>query len=179
MQFQKMSLLFLAVLAVFSCLQEGKAKTRVALVIGNSKYQTLKQLENPARDAELVASALEKNGFEKIIRAYDLDRDQFVKKLQEFERLSDDADLALIYYAGHGVEVDGKNYLVPVDGAVSGYKSINRTAISMGRVLVAMEGAKQLRILVLDACRENPFIEGLPSNIESRSAGKEILFDDP
>jgi tetratricopeptide (TPR) repeat protein len=134
------------------------AERRVALVIGNSSYASsfVPALPNPRRDAGLVADALRQAGFE-TVQLVDLDHAGMVKALQSFRDKADSADWALVYFAGHGIEVNRVNYLIPTDAKLADSRDVKHETVSYEDVADAIGGAKALRIIVLDACRNNPF----------------------
>jgi tetratricopeptide (TPR) repeat protein len=134
------------------------AERRVALVIGNSRYTSsiAPALPNPRRDASLVAGALRQAGFETVERT-DLDIAGMVKALQEFRVKADSADWALVYFAGHGIEINRTNYLLPVDAKLADSRDVKHETVSYEDFAEAIGGAKALRIIILDACRDNPF----------------------
>lgn len=128
------------------------AETRVALIIANSQYTAFDKLTNPSSDALLIETALKKVGFEVVVKE-NLGRDAMHRVLQEFGNKADKADVALIYYAGHGVEVDHTNYLVPVDVAFAHERDVDIEAVRLDTALAVTENAKQMRIVIIDACR--------------------------
>ena len=130
---------------------------RVALVIGNSNYERVPALSNPERDAKLVADVLVRTGFKSVTLLINLKKDALVGALRNFAVQSETADWAVIYYAGHGMEVGGTNYLVPVDASIAADRDIDFEAVPLEQVLNAAERAKKLRLVILDACRDNPF----------------------
>lgn len=130
---------------------------RVALVIGNGDYKVVGRLPNPARDAAAVAAQLKQLGFE-VIDRYDLDAKTMRGALRDFETKAAGADWALVYYAGHGMEMDGRNWLVPVDASLERATDLPDEAIELERVLERVREAKRLRIVILDACRNNPYL---------------------
>lgn len=133
---------------------------RLALVIGNSNYETVKTLANPANDAKAVAQLLNTAGFE-VVMAFDLDRDTLKQVVSEFSaRITETGpnSAALIYYAGHGLQVDGENFLVPVDAKIEKEEDVVDQAVRLADVMQALEAApSRVRIVILDACRNNPF----------------------
>jgi tetratricopeptide (TPR) repeat protein len=143
---------------------------RVALVIGNSQYRTVGALPNPRRDAEAVADALRQAGFQSVELATDLDRDSMVKALRSFRDRADEADWALVYFAGHGIEINRINYLIPVDARLVDDRDVKAEAVSYEDLLNAIGGASALRLVVLDACRDNPFKERMRRTLATRSA---------
>lgn len=132
--------------------------TRVALVIGNSRYASVDQLSNPASDSQAFAATLKAMGFQTVQLVRDLTRDQMLNQLAEFSRVAETAEWAVIYYAGHGIEIGGTNFLIPVDARIVADVDMEQEAINLDRVLSSVSFAKQFRLIILDACRENPFL---------------------
>lgn len=148
------------------------AGKKVALVVGNSAYQSVPQLTNPAQDAKSVADMLRRAGFESVdlvINAGNLDLKRAIRR---FETAADGAEVAVIYYAGHGVEIGGTNYLIPVDARLASDRDAEDEAITLSRALESIEGAKKLRLAILDACRDNPFVVSMRR--ERRTASRAI-----
>ena len=129
---------------------------RVALVIGNGKYQNVAELPNPASDAQAVAAALKRIGFS-VVEGYDLGFTAMAERLKAFGKAADKASVALVYYAGHGLQMQGTNYFLPVDATVQRERDLAYDAISLDMILREAEAARDLRIVILDACRDNPF----------------------
>ncbi|MHC2387246.1 putative caspase-like protein [Bradyrhizobium liaoningense] len=119
------------------------ADRRVALVIGNSAYKSVPRLANPANDAGLIGGMLRKAGFDTVDVRQDLSAPEMRKALREFSGRTRDADVAVIYYAGHGLELDGTNYLIPTDAALETDTDVYDEALPIDRVLVSIEPAKQ------------------------------------
>jgi hypothetical protein len=142
---------------------------RIALIIGNSAYRSAAFLPNPRRDAQAVADALRQVGFQTVELAMDLDREAMVKALRAFRGQADHADWALIYFAGHGIEINRVNYLIPIDAKLVDDRDVNDETVSYESVLRAIGGARALRLLVLDACRVNPFKDRMRRSIALRS----------
>ena len=115
---------------------------RVALVIGNSAYRSVARLPNPANDAQLIGDALRAAGIDDVTVAVDLDRAGMVGTLRAFARKADNSDWAMVYYAGHGMEMDGQNYLIPVDASLETDRDIPDETLSLDRVLSAVSGAR-------------------------------------
>jgi tetratricopeptide (TPR) repeat protein len=130
---------------------------RVALVIGNSKYAAIEKLANPERDAMLLADALRKVGFEQVDTLLDGSREAISGKLKAFTETAANADWAVVYYAGHGIEVEGSNYIVPVDAKFEQDADVPKESVALDQVLNSVGGAGKLRLVILDACRDNPF----------------------
>ena len=134
--------------------QQGR---RIALVIGNSAYKNVPALPNPKRDAEAIAASLRAVGFEEVTLVSDSDRGRLLDTLKTFANNAEKADWAVVYYAGHGMEVSGVNYLIPIEAKVAVDRDVQYEAVPLDQVMTAVEGAKKLRLVLLDACRDNPF----------------------
>ena len=141
---------------------------RVALVIGNGSYRFAPQLSNPPSDAADIAQILRKLGFD-VVEGRDLDKHAMEDKIREFGHRLDRADLALLFYAGHGVQVDGKNYLVPVDAKLERPGDLTLDTIEVGQILAQMEAAKRVNLIFLDACRNNPLARSFARSLGTRS----------
>jgi uncharacterized caspase-like protein len=129
---------------------------RVALVIGNGAYQNAVRLDNAVFDARAVADSFRKLGFQ-VVDGYDLDIDQMRSKVSEFSAALSDSKSAVIYYAGHGISVDEENYLVPTDIVLKSPTDLDLNAISVSLLLKQMKRDDRVNIVILDACRDNPF----------------------
>jgi hypothetical protein len=134
------------------------ADKRVALIIGNSRYQTVPQLPNPARDASAVAQMFRDAGFDSVDLQLDVGNLEFKRAIRRFEAAADEADIAVVYYAGHGLEIGATNYLIPTDARLASDRDADDEAIALERMVSSADGAKRLRLIILDACRDNPFI---------------------
>ena len=144
------------------------AAGRVALVVGNGAYEHTPALRNPANDAADVAAALAGLGFA-VIEGRDLDREAFEAKLREFARAARGAEAALFFYAGHGIQVEGENFLLPVDARLSEELDLDFEALELRAFLRQMRGRANL--VFLDACRDNPLAQDLARSMgASRSA---------
>lgn len=155
------SLLVLPLLLVLlSCpaLAETRAKDRVALVFGMAGYQNITALKNTINDAGALAKTLEEIGFDVEIRM-DATKAEALAALDDFAFKAETADIALIYFAGHGVSVQGTTFLLPVDAAVRKSRDIVTASITMDQMLAAVDGARKMSILILDSCRNNPLPE--------------------
>jgi tetratricopeptide (TPR) repeat protein len=128
---------------------------RVALVIGNGAYTHVKALPNPPNDARAIAKSLTDIGFA-VRQGIDLDRVTMQKMTRDFLREAARAQVALVYYAGHGVQIGGRNYLVPVDAQLLAGRDITETMIDMDTILAGLDDQIRTSILILDACRNNP-----------------------
>ena len=136
---------------------------RIALVIGNSAYRTANPLKNPTNDAHAVANEFRRLGFAEVIEKHDLTLNELSSELKSFGDKALDADWAVVYYAGHGIEVAGVNYVIPVDAELTSAIDVEEEAIPLNRVLSKVESAHKLRLVILDACRDNPFAQRLAS----------------
>ncbi len=152
---------------------------RIALVIGNSAYKSVAALPNPYRDAEAIAAALRRVGFQEVTLEINLGRDRFTDTLRNFARQAEAADWAVVYYAGHGIEMGGINYLIPVDAKLEVDRDVEFEAIPLDRVIAAVDGAKKLRLIMLDACRNNPFLGQMRRTIATRSIGRGLAPVEP
>ena len=153
--------------------------SRVALIIGNGAYQNVAQLTNPTNDAKLIAAALKQDGFG-VTLANDLDHAGLVKALRAFANEADTADWAVVYFAGHGIEMAGTNYLIPVDAKLLTDRDVDFEAVPIGQVLSAIDGAHVLRLVILDACRNNPFAATLKRTAgEGRDIGRGLARIEP
>ena len=151
--------------------QPAVAQKRVALVVGNSAYVHATALANPVNDANDMTSALESAGFE-VIAGLDLDKRAFDARVREFSRALVDAETGLLFYAGHGLQVSGRNYLVPVDAQLGSERDLDFEAVSLDFVLKQMELQREgkTNIVFLDACRDNPLSRNLARSMGTRSA---------
>ncbi|HTO63579.1 MAG TPA: caspase family protein, partial [Bradyrhizobium sp.] len=144
---------------------------RVALVIGNSGYRSVPMLANPRRDSRAMADVLRRVGFQSVTLVNDMTHDKMVEAIRNFASEADHADWAMIYYAGHGIEVGGLNYLIPVDAKLVSDRDVQFEAIALDQIMAAVEGASRLRLVILDACRDNPFSDVMKRTTAMRSVG--------
>lgn len=152
---------------------------RIALVIGNSAYRNVPALTNPGRDANAVAAALRASGFRTVQLQSDLTRETLTTALHKFASEADRADWAVVYYAGHGIEVNGTNYLIPTDATLAIDRDVEFEAVPLDRVMSAVGGAKRLRLVLLDACRDNPFANKMKRSVGTRSVGRGLASVEP
>jgi hypothetical protein len=162
--------LIASVLLTWVACPSANAESRVALVIGNAAYTNAPALANPANDAKGVADALKNLGFA-VILGVDLDKANFEKSLRAFTRELATADTGLLFYAGHGLQVGGHNYLVPVDAALAVERDLDFEAIRLDFILKQMELDRdgKTNIIFLDACRDNPLARNLARTMGTRS----------
>ena len=159
---------FALVFSMVSATVDAHAQKRVALVIGNSAYKDVSELANPRNDAADIAVALKDKGFVVSV-GVDLDKASFIAKLREFAQASKGAEIALFFYAGHGVQVSGQNYLLPVDAELASESALNVELVPDSMVYRAMDGGARFKIVFLDACRDNPLAEHLKAAMGSRA----------
>jgi uncharacterized caspase-like protein len=170
---------FLAAALLLLVCQPAFAEKRVALVLGNSAYQNVARLPNPVNDGAVIAATLKNAGFDVVEERHDLPAAETRRALRDFADRARDADIAVVYYAGHGIEVDGTNYLIPVDAKLERDTDVYDEAFSLDRVLLAIEPAKQLRLVILDACRDNPFAKTMKRTVASRAIGQGLAKIEP
>ena len=155
------------------------ADKRVALVIGMSKYQRVPQLINPAHDTDAMSALFKSAGFDVVDSERDLGISDFRRVVREFSETSRDADIAVVYYAGHGIEVDGVNYLIPADARLLSDFDVEDETVSLDRVIRALDSVKRLKLIILDACRDNPFATTMKRSVASRSVGRGLSKIEP
>jgi tetratricopeptide (TPR) repeat protein len=144
------------------------AETRVALVVGNGAYEHTTILKNPPNDSQAISASLKQLGFT-VIEGRDLTRTAFKEKLKEFAAAISGSDIALLFYAGHGLQVEGENWLIPTDTDVRSEMDLELGAISLATVLKTMERGARVRLVLLDACRDNPMSTQLAQGLGNRS----------
>lgn len=143
---------------------------RKAFIVGNSTYAGAPHLPNPANDARDLAARLETLGY-RITLGVDLTRSQFLANFQTFVRSLASDDVALIYFAGHGLQIGGENYLFPVDTKVDSEADARGRLVALNALIADVSRATRTRVVILDACRNNPFGEKLAQSQPTRSAG--------
>jgi uncharacterized caspase-like protein len=139
------------------CTQAFAADRRVALVIGNAAYKYAPPLANAVADSVGLARLFHSADFEAVIARTDLGVVEFKRAVRDFLLTAEGADIAVVYYAGHGIEIGGKNYLVPTDAKLGHDYDVDDEAVSLDRIIWALQSVKRLRLIILDACRDNPF----------------------
>lgn len=145
------------------------AEKRVALVVGNAAYKYAAPLSNTLNDAKAISNLLTKAGFDVVEARADLGVVDFKRALRDFVHTAQDADIAVVYYAGHGIEIRGTNYLIPIDAKLASDYDAEDEAVTLDRIILAVEPVKQLRLIVLDACRDNPFMRKMQRAIAQRA----------
>ena len=151
----------------------------MALVIGNSAYQNVPKLPNPANDSGAIADLLRAAKFDVVESRKDLGIVEMRRAFRDFSDKARDADIAVVYYAGHGIEIEGINYLIPVDAVLQRDADAYDEAITLDRALQVIEPAKQLRLVILDACRDNPFARSMKRTLATRSLGRGLAGVEP
>jgi uncharacterized caspase-like protein len=142
----------------------AEAETRIALVIGNSAYQSLPNLRNPVNDARAMDQELSALGFH-VTRLENATKVQIDRGLSELYRQTDRLSVSLVYYAGHGMQLHGENYLLPVDAKVETATSTTSNAVSVDQIIEQILRARaRTNIIILDACRDSPFVSGVGAN---------------
>src|SRR6202020_545472 len=170
-------LLLLLGFLFFISADPARAEKRVALVVGISRYQQVPQLGNPAHDAAAMGALFKKAGFDVVDDKRDLGIVDLRRAVREFSEKAQDADIAVVYYAGHGIEVDGLNYLA--DAKLARDFDVDDEAVSLDRVPKALDPVKPLRLVILDACRDNPLASTIKKSVATRSIGRGLAKVEP
>lgn len=175
-----LSKVFVVVLLLtLSFVQQVSAKERrVALVMGNSAYEHVSRLPNPANDAKDLEIVLRRLGFE-VTSGLNMEYREMRLALRDFSEKATDADVALIYFAGHGIEIDKTNYLIPVNAELKSDRDIDFEAIQLDTVIGSLADTNGVRIVLLDACRNNPFVADMQRTTATRSIGRGLSRIDP
>jgi uncharacterized caspase-like protein len=162
------------------CSDLAFADGRVALVIGNSAYQNAPTLPNPKRDAQAIAASLKEGGYT-VVSVNDVGNLQFKRAVRQFEDAAANAEIAVVFYAGHGIEIGGINYMIPVDAKLASDRDAEDEAITLDRIVSSVDGAKQLGLVILDACRDNPFISRMkrPRTAAMRAVTAGLVLVEP
>jgi uncharacterized caspase-like protein len=160
---------FCGVIVVTLWTSAARADKRVALVLGNSAYHNVVRLPNPVNDATAIATMFRSAGFEVVDQRFDLGSLELKRAIREFNTMARDADIAVVYFAGHGIEVGGVNYLIPVDAKLATDLDAEDEGVSLDRVIRATEPARRLRLVILDACRDNPFNQKMQRTMAQRA----------
>jgi hypothetical protein len=161
-------ILSLLCMVVFTA-QAAKADRRVAFVVGNGAYKNVAQLPNPPIDAKSMAGVLRNVGFE-VVEGTNLTRDKMTERLLEFGNKAQGADVAVFFYAGHGIAISGTNYLLPVDADIKSEMDVKLgAAINIDLTLDQTMSDAKVKLVFLDACRDNPFAAKIKSNSATRS----------
>ena len=157
------------ILAVLGTASSASAQKRVALVIGNGTYTKVARLDNPKHDAAAMEAMFKAAAFTSVVRLEDLGVAAMKRALRDFSDTAQDADIAAVFYAGHGIEVAGVNYLIPIDAVLERDIDVQDEAVSLDRINQVLEPVKRLRLVILDACRDNPFARSMRRTMATRS----------
>lgn len=149
--------------------------SKVALVIANSEYSNATTLANPKNDGIAISEMLENQGFD-VILAQDQGRVEFLNVLRKFRTKADASEIAMVYYAGHGMEIAGRNYLVPVDARIADERDAQLEMVELADVLSQISGARRMKMVVLDACRDNPFVQRMKQENTGRNVGRGLAI---
>jgi uncharacterized caspase-like protein len=160
------------VVLVLAMATSAAADKRVALVIGNSDYAKAGKLPNASRDAGSIGALFRVMAFDVVEAKYDLGVAELRRALRDFSEKVRDADIAVVFYAGHGIEINGVNYLVPIDAVLERDVDVEDETVSLDRVVRMLEQAKRLRLVILDACRDNPLSRSMKRSAATRSIGR-------
>jgi hypothetical protein len=159
----------LSLICMLLAAQAAKADKRVAFVVGNGAYRNVAQLPNPPIDAKAMASVLRNVGFD-VVEGTDLARDAMTERLLEFGKKAQGADIAVFFYAGHGIAIGGTNYLLPIDADIKSEMDVKLgAAINIDLTLDQTMSDAKVKLVFLDACRDNPFAAKIKSNSATRS----------
>ena len=161
--------IILSIICMVFAASAAKADKRVAFVVGNGTYKNVAALPNPAIDAKSMAGVLRNIGFD-VVEGTNLTRDKMTERLLEFGKKAQGADVALFFYAGHGIAINGTNYLLPIDADIKSEMDVKLgAAINIDLTLDQTMGDAKVKLVFLDACRDNPFAAKMKSNSATRS----------
>jgi tetratricopeptide (TPR) repeat protein len=153
---------------------------RLALLIGNSAYQNAERLINPTNDARAIAASFRRLGFADVVELYDADLSAMTAAIKDFGDRAANADWAVVYYAGHGMEMNGVDYLIPVDAKLERDTHVSDETVALTQVLEKVESARKFRLVILDACRNNPFVKRMIRSVGvTRSVGRGLAPIEP
>jgi uncharacterized caspase-like protein len=161
----------LILLTGLAAASSAEAARRVALIIGNGTYQGTAALANPARDATAIAEVLKPLNFE-VILATDVDRRDAIAAIDKFSQAINGAEVALLFFAGHGIQIGGQNFLLPTDVSVESERALRYSAVDIQEVVAEMERRAEVAIAILDACRDNPFVGLLGGGTRSAAVAR-------
>src|SRR6187431_2465284 len=161
--------LLLSLICMALSVSSAQADRRVAFVVGNGAYKNVAALPNPPVDAKSMAGVLRNVGFE-VVEGTNLTRDKMTERLLEFGKKAQGADVAVFFYAGHGIAIGGVNYLLPIDADIKSEMDVKLgAAINIDLTLDQTMGDAKVKLVFLDACRDNPFAAKIKSNSATRS----------
>ncbi len=167
-----------ALAAIIGFATPAHAQNRVALIIGNGAYQNVPELPNPPHDAAAVAAAFKRLGFS-VQLVTDARYEDMRRALLKFSEKAHTAEMAVVFFAGHGMEIDGENWLVPTDAELKSDLDVDQEAISLHAVMLMVSAASKLGLVILDACRNNPFLSRMKRTVATRGLGRGLARVDP
>ncbi|MEO8317388.1 MAG: caspase family protein [Bradyrhizobium sp.] len=170
--------IILAAAAIILVISPANAANRVALVIGNGAYEKVPLLPNPTRDAAAIGDSLSRLGFT-VTRLKDATASAMRKSIIEFGRAAVGSEMAVVFYAGHGMEVGGENWLIPVDAELRSDTDVENEAVSLKGITLQVGKASQLGLVMLDACRNNPFSAKMQRSLNTRSVSRGLASTEP
>jgi hypothetical protein len=166
-------------LAALFAAMPASAEKRVALVIGNGAYKNASKLVNPTNDAKAISGMLQSAGFDSVALYENLDIREMRRAVSQFAAAAKDADTAVVYYSGHGIEVNGVNYLIPIDAMLEQDIDVSYETFSLDNLVQVMEPARRLRLVMLDACRDNPFVKTMKRTVGTRTSARGLAAVEP
>ena len=176
--FRSVAMMTMVIASLSFVMQPAMAGQRVALVIGNSSYIHAPSLANPLNDATDIGAALDRLGFA-VTRLDNAGRAELWDGLQKFSLAASASEMAVVFYAGHGIEVDKRNFLVPADARLLSDADVEFETVPLDLLSRAVERAKGLRLIILDACRDNPFAVAMQRSGATRSIGRGLASVEP
>ena len=176
--FARHVLALLSLMLMVSASSAAQAQARVALVIGNSAYQGVPALPNPVNDAADISASLTRLGFS-VRRVNNGNFDDMRLALRDFARTASGSELAVVYFAGHGIEIGGENWLLPVDAQLQTDTAVHHEAVALRSVFPIVAGASKLGLVILDACRNNPFANRMQRSIPTRAVERGFTRVEP
>lgn len=180
MVMRNLARILIPVMVLSVWVSEAWADRRVALVIGNGAYEHTTPLRNPLNDAKAIAEKFKAMGFDKVELVTNLDYRNMRRALQNFSTETRNADVAVVYYAGHGMEMGGTNYLIPVDAKLRTDQDVDFESLPLDLVMRVLEPARKMRLVILDACRNNPLANKMSvAKGASRSIGRGLARVEP
>ncbi len=172
-------LIIVCALALGPIMAGHAAERRVALIVGNARYEHAGTLFNTLNDANAIAALLARAGFDVVDERRDVGVVEFKRAIRDFFGTASTADIAVVYYSGHGIEIGGVNYLIPVDAKLASDYDVDDEAIPLDRIIQATQSAKKLSLIILDACRDNPFLRGPGRLAGKRSIANRLVEVEP
>jgi hypothetical protein len=166
------------VASIWLLIQPASAQNRIALVIGNGSYEKVPELPNPTRDSADIGRALERLNF-KVMQTKNANAHEMRKAIVDFGRAAEGAEMAVVFYAGHGMEVGGENWLIPVNAELRSDADIESEAVSLRSISIQVSKARQLGLVILDACRNNPFAAKMKRSLSTRAVARGLAPTEP